>query len=139
MRACCNCRERELSVAVAQKKQEIVATIKQKERASAAAAEATSMSDLLQNRDVIDIICADDETELNRLTKLLRSEKQEVAKAKRKQEQLQEALNTSRMQNNAQSEQVTQLQRQIQQLEHTTTQVLPHITCRLCMFLSFLN
>ena len=89
------------------------------------------------NRDTIGV---DDETELNRLTKLLlRSQKQEVAKAKRKQEQLQEALNTSRMQNNAQSEQVTQLQRQIQQLEHTTTQVLPHITCRLCMFLSFLN
>ena len=84
-----------------QKKQQAVASMKQEQRASAAAAEATSMSDLLRNRDVIDIICADDETELNRLRKLLRAEKQAVTKAKQKQEQLQMALDASRLQKNA--------------------------------------
>ena len=58
------CSKRELEVETSREKTEAAAVVKMQERASTAAAKATSMSDLLKNRDVINVICGEDETEL---------------------------------------------------------------------------
>ena len=98
-----------------QERQEI-AIAKQNERASVAAAEATSLSDLLQNRDVMHVICGPEDHEINNLRKLLRSARHEANQA-------QVAVDAIRSQISTQQQKIQSLQHQISQLQHVKTQV----------------
>ena len=56
----CMFSKRELSVALSRESQAAADVVNMQKRASVAAAKATSMSDLIKNRDVINVICGEE-------------------------------------------------------------------------------
>ena len=145
------CSKRELQQLSRSKKHEAAAAVNMQKRASTAAASATSMSDLLNNRDVINVICGEDEAELIRVRKMLREEKQQHSKTRRAKGQLEEDCASKSKMVETQAMTIASLQSKIMQLEnekkrvrilththshthtltHSHTHTLTHSLCRL--------
>ena len=115
--------QRELSVAVNRKKNEAEAAVNLEYRASVAAAEAGSVSELLGNRDVMTLFCGEGQAELNRLQKLLREEKQEHEKTKRAHDQLTAKVERLTCENDNLNHKLIKLQTDIDKIERVHAQV----------------
>ena len=109
---------------ISREKKEVEAVAKMQKRVSTAAAKTTSMSDLLKNRDVINVMCGEDEAELLRVRKMLREEKQLHSQTRCAKDQLEENLSAARDLSEAQRSKIVCLQTKIAQLEKEKQQVI---------------
>ena len=128
------CSKRELEVETSREKTEAAAVVKMQERASTAAAKATSMSDLLKNRDVINVICGEDEAELWEVRKMLCEENQQHGKTRRAKDQLEQDLVLKNNTMEAQTRTLAALQAKMTQLENTKKESI-HETETMCNFI----
>lgn len=120
--------KRELSMELSRESQAAADVVNMQKRASVAAAKATSMSDLIKNRDVINVICGEDEAELSRLRKLLKEEKQQHTTTRRAKDQLEADLTAKTNMVEAQTNTIASLQAKIMQLQKEQKQVCDSLT-----------